>query len=88
MCFPLTRPTHSRRINRLTPRQLQLLEPLASYEIRIVRSDGQMLVIPVSLMGDHAARRRAETLAMPGDYVEVWRDMACIYEAGSIATVQ
>ena len=55
---------------------------MTSYEIRIVRTDGQTIVIQANLMGDHAARRRAKTLAMPGDFVEVWRGMTCIYEEG------
>lgn len=60
---------------------------MTSYEIRISRRDGQLLVIESRLMGDHAAVRRAQTLAATGDLVEVWRGMTCIYETASDATV-
>ena len=49
------------------------------YEIRILKEDGQQLVIEVRLMGDHAAIRRANTLATDTDRVEVWRGMTCVY---------
>jgi hypothetical protein len=49
------------------------------YEIRILQEDGQQLVIEVRLMGDHAAVRRATTLATDTDRVEVWRGMTCVY---------
>ena len=60
---------------------------MTNYEIRILRNDGQILVIEIRLMGDHAARRRAQTLAMKGDSVEVWRGMTCIYETNAGVTV-
>jgi len=47
--------------------------------IRILKEDGQQLVIEVRLMGDHAAIRRATTLATDTDRVEVWRGMTCVY---------
>ena len=49
------------------------------YEIRILKEDGQQLVVEVRLMGDHAAIRRARTLATDSDGVEVWRGMTCVY---------
>ena len=53
---------------------------MTSYEIRIVRKDdNSQLLISASLMGDHAAVRRARLLAGDGDFVEVWRGMKCIY---------
>ncbi len=57
------------------------------YEIRIVRQDGQVLVIECRLLGDHAAIRRARTLAIAGDQVEVWRGMVCIFETTADASV-
>ena len=56
------------------------------YEIRILRQDGHQLVVEVRLMGDHAAIRRARTLAIDTDRVEVWRGMTCVYStADSLA---
>ena len=52
---------------------------MTDYEIRILRQDGQQLVIEVRLMGDHAAIRRARTLATDSDRLEVWRGMTCVY---------
>jgi hypothetical protein len=50
------------------------------YEIRIVRaSDNSQLVITATLLGDHAAVRRAQMLAGVRDLVEVWRGMKCVY---------
>lgn len=49
------------------------------YEIRILKESGQQLVIEVRLMGDHAAVRRARTLATDTDRLEVWRGMTCVY---------
>jgi hypothetical protein len=53
---------------------------VTAYEIRILRRDGQSLVIKSRFMGDHAAIRRAQTLAMAGDLVGVWRGTICVYE--------
>jgi hypothetical protein len=58
------------------------------YEIHITRKDGQTLVIESRLMGDHAAVRRAQTLAMPGDLVEVWRGTVCVFESAAGQTVR
>lgn len=60
---------------------------MTSYEIRISRRDGQILVIESRLIGDHAAIRRAQTLAAVGELVEVWRGMVCIYETAAGAIV-
>ncbi len=50
------------------------------YEIRIVRhTDQQQLVVTATVMGDHAAIRRAQMLADKGDMVEVWRGMRCVF---------
>jgi hypothetical protein len=50
------------------------------YEIRIVRhADQQQLVVTATVMGDHAAVRRAQMLADAGDMVEVWRGMRCVF---------
>lgn len=58
---------------------------MTTYEIRIVRKDGQTLLVECRLIGDHAAIRRAQTLATEDDLVEVWRGAVCIYEtAGAI----
>jgi len=53
---------------------------VTDYNIRIKRKDGQTLLIQSRFMGDHAAVRRAQTLAMPGDLIEVWRGTVCVYD--------
>ena len=60
-------------------RGVYLCTDMNEYEIRILKEDGQQLVIEVRLMGDHAAIRRANTLATDTDRVEVWRGMTCVY---------
>ena len=50
-----------------------------TYEILILRKDGQRLVIEARLVGDHAAVRRAQTLATDEDRIEVWRGQNCVY---------
>ncbi len=55
-----------------------------AYEIRIFRNNQIAAIITASLLGDHAAVRRAHRLARDGDQVEVWRGQACIC-AGSSA---
>lgn len=50
-----------------------------SYEIRIRRHDAAPTVFRSSHIGDHAAVRRALSLAGAGDGIEVWRGHACIY---------
>jgi len=63
-----------------------LCTDMNDYEIRILKEGGQQLVIEVRLMGDHAAIRRARTLAIDTDRVEVWRGMTCVYStADSLA---
>ncbi len=53
---------------------------MTSYEIRIVRkSDNSQIVVTANLLGDHAAFRRAQMLAMSGDFLEIWRGMTCVY---------
>jgi hypothetical protein len=50
------------------------------YEIRIVRAgDRSQIVVTATLLGDHAAIRRAHMLAGDRDLVEVWRGMVCVY---------
>lgn len=58
---------------------VDLCTDMNDYEIRILKDDGQQLVIEVRLMGDHAAIRRARTLATDTDRLEVWRGMTCVY---------
>ncbi|HEY4276320.1 MAG TPA: hypothetical protein VGM68_12600 [Rhizomicrobium sp.] len=54
------------------------------YEIRIVRArDNSQLVITATLLGDHAAVRRAQMLAGHRDLVEVWRGMKCVYSTAT-----
>ena len=69
----------------MPPRTPAESAPMTDYEIRITRRDGQSLIIDSRSMGDHAAIRRAHTLAMPSDAIEVWRGMTCVFEAGAHA---
>lgn len=50
------------------------------YEIRIFTGDCRTShIFDTSLPSDFAAIRRAQTLARPGQRIEVWRGSACIY---------
>ena len=64
-----------------------LCTDMNQYEIRILKENGQQLVIEVRLMGDHAAIRRARTLATDTDRVEVWRGMTCVYSTAEWVAV-
>jgi hypothetical protein len=55
---------------------------MTSYKILITRKDGRILVIESRFMGDHAAIRRARSLAMAGDQVEVRRGTVSVFETG------
>ena len=59
-----------------------------AYEIRIVKKEGKGPVIyACSLVSDHAAIRRAESLIGDGDLVEVWRGLDCVYSRNSDGTM-
>jgi hypothetical protein len=60
---------------------------MITYAIRIMRPDGQALVVESRFLGDHAAIRRAQTLAMEGDGLEVWRGMVCVYQTAGAPTL-
>jgi len=50
------------------------------YEIRIIRSGMKRPdIFSSSHISDHAAVRRAQTLAEGGDFIEVWRGAICVY---------
>jgi len=58
-----------------------------AYEIRIVKREGKAPVIyACSLVSDHAAIRRAQSLVEDGDLVEVWRGLDCVYSRGEAGT--
>jgi len=61
---------------------------MTNYRIHITRGDGQTLVVESRFMGDHAAIRRAKTLAMAGDQVEVLRGLVCILETENAAAIR
>ena len=50
-----------------------------NYEIRIVKSGHQPVIVAGAHASDYAAVRRAQSLADKGDDVEVWRDLECLY---------
>jgi hypothetical protein len=59
---------------------------LDAYEIRIVKRQAKGPVIyACSLVSDHAAIRRAQSLIEDGDLVEVWRGLDCVYSRGASA---
>jgi hypothetical protein len=52
------------------------------YEIRILRcGDRSEIVVTATLLGDHAAVRRAQMLAGNSAPVEVWRGVTCVYSS-------
>ena len=61
---------------------------LDAYEIRIVKKHAKAPVIyACSLVSDHAAIRRAQSLIEDGDLVEVWRGLDCVYYRGTDGTM-
>ena len=51
-----------------------------TYEIRIVRKGIKSPdIYSGSHVSDHAAVRRAQTLAASDDFIEVWRGAICVY---------
>lgn len=59
----------------------QIVSVMSAYEIRILPPGKPIRLYAASLLGDHAAIRRAQTLAQAGDGIEVWRGLTCIYAA-------
>jgi hypothetical protein len=56
---------------------------LDAYEIRIVKKQAKApMIYACSLVSDHAAIRRAQSLVEDGDMVEVWRGLDCVYSRG------
>ena len=53
-----------------------------AYEIRILRGEkAAPVILACTQASDHAAIRRARSLARDGDLVEVWRGLDCVYTA-------
>ena len=72
-----------RRAGRVVEYAHQGRRALDAYEIRIVKKRAKAPVIyACSLMSDHAAIRRAQSLVEDGDLVEVWRGLDCVYSRG------
>ncbi len=56
-----------------------------AYEIRIVKKQATApMIYACSLVSDHAAIRRAQSLTEDGDIVEVWRGLDCVYSRGTL----
>ena len=54
-----------------------------TYEIRIVRKGIKSAdIYSSSHISDHAAVRRAQSLAAGEDHIEVWRGATCVYSGG------
>lgn len=51
------------------------------YEIRIIKDGRHPFIYACTHASDHAAIRRAQSLAAENDKVEVWRGLDCIYAA-------
>lgn len=49
------------------------------YEIRIIKDGRRPIIYACTHASDHAAIRRARSLAGETDKVEVWRGLDCIY---------
>jgi len=53
---------------------------MTHYEIHVFSKRNQDQVpLALELLSDHAAMRRADTLANDGARVEIWRGGSCIY---------
>lgn len=52
---------------------------MENYEIRIVKKGNAPVIYACPQVSDHAAIRRAQSLAGPEDQVEVWRELSCVY---------
>ena len=62
---------------------------LDAYEIRVMRRQSRVPVVyACSQVNDHAAIRRAKSLARDGDGVEVWRGLDCVYVQGIAPVTQ
>lgn len=58
---------------------------MENYEIRIVKKGSGPFIYACPHLDDHAAVRRAQSLAADGDAVEVWRGLDCVYATKEIA---
>lgn len=56
---------------------------MENYEIRIVKSGRQPVILAGPHISDFAAVRRAQSLAKQDDEVEVWRELTCLYSTGA-----
>ena len=52
---------------------------LETYEIRIIKQGHGPFIYACPQASDHAAIRRARSLAAAEDKIEVWRGLDCIY---------
>ena len=52
---------------------------MQQYEIHIGKSDRNRRIYPCLQLSDHAAIRRAQSLAQNFEAVEVWRAEVCVY---------
>lgn len=55
------------------------------YEIHVGKDDRHRRTYPCLLLNDHAAIRRAQSLARNFEAVEVWRAQECVYARAATA---
>lgn len=52
---------------------------MGDYQIRIIGTNGQFIAYSCHCVSAFAAVRRAKSIASPGDAVEVWVGMECVF---------
>ena len=52
---------------------------MGDYQIRIIGTNGQSIAYSCHCISAFAAVRRAKSIASPGDAVEVWAGMECVF---------
>lgn len=52
---------------------------MGDYQIRIIGTNGQSIAYSCHCVSAFAAVRRAKSIASPGDAVEVWVGMECVF---------
>lgn len=61
---------------------------MQQYEIHIGKNDRNRRIYPCLQLSDHAAIRRAQSLAKSSEQVEVWRAEVCVYARSVEAVAQ
>ena len=59
---------------------------MQQYEIHVGKNDSHRRTYPCLQLNDHAAIRRAQSLAQTSEAVEVWRAEVCVYARAANAS--